>query len=74
MKKILILLSAAFLLVSFRLQGDADGIIKGLKNANAEQVSSYFDSFIDLKLPETVLQVQKASQSHRSFLLKKLPQ
>ena len=52
MKKILILLSAAFVLVSFTLQGDAESIIKGLKTANVEQVSSYFDSFIDLKLPE----------------------
>ena len=52
MKKILILLSAAFVFVSFTLQGDAESIIKGLKTANVEQVSSYFDSFIDLKLPE----------------------
>lgn len=38
-------------MASFTLQGDISDIVNALKNANAETVSSYFDSYIDLTLP-----------------------
>ena len=51
MKKIFILLSFVFSFSAFGQAGD-DQIVNSLKKANAAQFSNYFDSFIDLKLPE----------------------
>ena len=51
MKKYILLVAASFMLFSFKFQGE-DNIIKALKEASAEQVSNYFDSVIELKLPE----------------------
>ncbi len=39
-------------LVSFTVQSDTDEIVKALKQGNAEQVSKYFDTILDVKLPE----------------------
>jgi hypothetical protein len=52
MKKLLLLFIAGMLSFSFTAKVDSDGIIKALKAANAEQLATFFDSFIDLKLPE----------------------
>jgi len=53
MKKYLWLLGVVWVMVSsFRLQSDTDDIVKALKAGNAEQVTGYFDTFVDLKLPE----------------------
>jgi hypothetical protein len=35
-----------------KAQTDGDAVVKALKSGSAEQVAGYFDSFIDLKLPE----------------------
>jgi hypothetical protein len=51
MKKILLLMGLGMVMASFTLQGDISDIVNALKNANAETVSSYFDSYIDLTLP-----------------------
>lgn len=42
------------MLLSFtnELQSDADQIVQALKKADTEQIVKYFDSFIDIKLPE----------------------
>ena len=36
----------------YAIAGDSDNIVNALKQGNATQFSSYFDNFIDLKLPE----------------------
>ncbi len=52
MKKLLFLFFVGLFSLSFTAKVDSDGIIKALKAANAEQLATFFDSFIDLKLPE----------------------
>lgn len=52
MKKLLFLLFIGLFSLSFSANVDSDGVIKALKAANAEQLATFFDSFIDLKLPE----------------------
>jgi len=52
MKKLLFITLLGFISFSFRGIGDNDEILKALKGGNAEQLAKYFDSFIDLKLPE----------------------
>ena len=52
MKKLLFLLSLGFLFSSFTVLGDSDEIINALKSGTASEVSQYFDSFIDLSLPD----------------------
>jgi len=40
------------LLTSFTIkQSDTEEVVKGLKTGNAEQVSAYFDAYLDLTLP-----------------------
>ena len=52
MKKILAMLSAIVVLASFTIpQTDTDELVKSLKSGNAEQVSAYFDNYLDLTLP-----------------------
>ena len=38
-------------LTAYSVASDADSIVSALKQGNAQQFSSYFDNFIDLKLP-----------------------
>ncbi len=52
MKKILLLIGFAFFLTSFTPSDNATAVINALKTANAEELSRYYDTFIDLKLPE----------------------
>lgn len=52
MKKLLFLFFIGVFSLSFSANVDSDGVIKALKSANAEQLATFFDSFIDLKLPE----------------------
>lgn len=52
MKKILAMLSAVVVLASFTIpQTDTDELVRSLKSGNAEQVSAYFDNYLDLTLP-----------------------
>ena len=51
MKKSFLLASLGLLLLSFTYQKDTEEIINALKAGNAESVSAYFDSYIDLTLP-----------------------
>ena len=56
MKKVLLILLVSFSFItlasSFATQNDGVTIIKALKTADAEQVATYFDKILDLKLPE----------------------
>ena len=40
------------MLFSFKTTDNVPAIVNALKTGNAEEVSKYFDNFIDLKLPE----------------------
>ncbi len=51
MKKSFLLAGLGLLLLSFTYQKDTEEIINALKAGNAESVSAYFDSYIDLTLP-----------------------
>ncbi|WP_298410991.1 DUF4783 domain-containing protein [Hydrotalea sp.] len=51
MKKFLLLISLGVVMASFTVQSDVSEIVNALKSANAESVSGYFDSYIDLTLP-----------------------
>lgn len=50
MKKIFLLAGLALVLMSFTYQGDTNAIIQAFKNANASEVSKYFDDYVDIKL------------------------
>jgi hypothetical protein len=52
MKKLFILLAVGLSAVLLSFQSSSDNIVKALKAGNAEELATYFDSFIDLKLPE----------------------
>lgn len=54
MKKILVirLLCITFLLSSFTNGIELDGVVDALKSGNAAQLSRYFDSRVDITLPE----------------------
>jgi len=46
------ILGVCCLLTSYTVtQSDTDEVVKGLKTGNAEQVSAYFDAYLDLTLP-----------------------
>ena len=46
------ILGVFFFLTSFSVtQSDTEEVVKGLKTGNAEQVSAYFDAYLDLTLP-----------------------
>src|ERR1044071_6598221 len=52
MKKAAFFILSAFITLSFIIQNDTDNIVKALKDANAGQVSFYFDKILDVKFPE----------------------
>src|SRR5215831_8166970 len=51
MKRLLLLVCVMVGLTAYSVASDADSIVNALKQGNAQQFSSYFDNFIDLKLP-----------------------
>lgn len=69
MKKFLLLICASCIIFAAKAQGDGDAIVKALKSGNAEQVANYFDSFIDLKLPEKD-EVKSMGKNQASIALK----
>jgi hypothetical protein len=52
MKRILVVIGLMISLAGFAFSNDSENIVNALKQGDATQFSSYFDSFIDLKLPE----------------------
>lgn len=52
MRKFLVLAGLFFTLVSATVFGSPDEIIDALKSGTASEVSQYFDSFIDITLPD----------------------
>lgn len=52
MKKLFLILCAAFLVSGASFAQTGDDIAKTLKQGNADAFANYFDAFVDLKLPE----------------------
>ena len=52
MKKMMVMMGMVFSLSSFVIVGDIDKIINALNAGNAAQFSSFYDDFLDIKLPE----------------------
>ncbi len=50
MKKILLFSGLVLGLMSFTAQGDVDAIVNAFKAADAGQVGSHFDDYVDMKL------------------------
>lgn len=48
----IILFSAAVLVSGFRYGAEMDSVLQALKSGNAQQLSQYFDSRVDITLPE----------------------
>lgn len=48
----IILLSAAILVSGFRNGAEMDSVLSALKTGNANQLSQFFDSRVDISLPE----------------------
>ena len=51
MKKILVILSAVFLLSAFTLPAGIGDVINGIKAGNAAAVAKYFDNTVEITLP-----------------------
>ena len=52
MKKILILISTFFFLVSFQTSKNIDDVISSINAGNSTRLSSYFDNTIEITFPE----------------------
>lgn len=52
MKKLILLLGAFIVLVSFKSVNEMDSIISSFRNGNAGQLYAYFDKNIELSFPE----------------------
>lgn len=69
MKTFFLTIGLAFTFVAFAFQGPTDAIVKSLKSANAEQVASHFDDFVDMKLLDKD-EVKNMGKNQASILLK----
>jgi hypothetical protein len=52
MKRILLLLPVFFIAVSAFSQSGIDDVISAMKSGNASGVSKYFDSYVDISMPD----------------------
>jgi opacity protein-like surface antigen len=50
MKKFLLFMTLAFGLMSFSYQSDVESIVNAFKSADAGQIGSHFDDYVDIKL------------------------
>jgi len=52
MKKTLLFLSAFLITLSIFAQGGIDDVISAMKSGNASGVTKYFDSYVDITMPD----------------------
>ena len=52
MKKLLLLLPVFLIAISSFSQGGIDDVISALKNGNASGITKYFDSYVDISMPD----------------------
>jgi len=69
MKKFLLFMALTVCSFAFVTDEASNDILNALKSANAEQLTEYFDSFIDLKLPEKE-EVKNMSKNQAGIALK----
>lgn len=67
MKRILLLTGLALVFMSFNPQ--TDGIVQAFKSGSVEQVSPYFDDFVDLKLLDKD-EVKNMGRNQATIMLK----
>jgi hypothetical protein len=70
MKKILVLLGFAAVIMSFSFKQGADDVVKALKNADTEEITAYFDNMIDMKLPDNVNEIKDINKNQAGLKLK----
>lgn len=70
MKKLLVLFSLSLTLFAFTSRQDSDDIVKALQTANADNIASYFDNMIDLKLPDNVNEIKNINKNQAGIKLK----
>ena len=70
MKKILLLFGLSLSLFAFTPRQDADEIVKALQTADADNIASYFDNMIDMKLPDNVNEIKNINKNQAGIKLK----
>ena len=68
MKNIILTLVLGLTLVSFKTFDNSAAIINALKTSNTEELSKYFDNYIDLKLPEKA-EIKNMGRTQAGFAL-----
>lgn len=70
MKKLLVLFGLSLALFAFAPRQEADDIVKALQTANADNIASYFDQMIDMKLPDNVNEIKNINKTQAGIKLK----
>ncbi len=70
MKKLLVLFGLSLALFAFAPKQDSDDIVKALQTANADNIASFFDDMIDLKLPDNVNEIKNINKNQAGIKLK----
>jgi len=70
MKKLIVLFSLSLTLFAFTSRQDSEEIVKALQTANADNIASYFDNMIDLKLPDNVNEIKNINKNQAGLKLK----
>lgn len=70
MKKLLVLFGLSLALFAFSPRQDSEEIVKALQTANADNIASYFDNVIDLKLPDNVNEIKNINKNQAGIKLK----
>ena len=69
MKKIFLLTGLALVFMSFTYQGETEAIVRAFKTANSEEVSKYFDDYVDIKLMDKA-EVKNIGRNQAGLTLK----
>lgn len=69
MKKFIILITLSLGLMSFDIQGDPEPIVRAFQSAKAEEVSRYFDDYVDMKLMDKA-EVKNIGKNQAGITLK----
>jgi hypothetical protein len=70
MKKLLVLFSLSLALFAFKAKQDSDEIVRALQTVNADNIATYFDNVIDLKLPDNVNEIKNINKTQAGIKLK----
>ncbi len=70
MKKLLVLLGFSLVIMSFSFRQSSDDVVKALKTADTEQLTTYLDNMIDMKLPDNVNEIKDINRTQAGIKLK----